>query len=153
MRKNIIETVMGALVLAVAAVFVVTAFKSTTAGKVDGNELRMELADASGVVRGTDVRMAGVKIGTVVDQTLDRETFFASVVMEIDDAIALPIDSKARVLPDGLLGGIYINLEAGSSEETIPAGGEITDSRGPVNVVDLIGKAIFLAVDKAQEKE
>ena len=153
MRKNIIETVLGAVVLAVAIVFVITAFQSTTAGKVDGYALRMELADASGVVRGTDVRMAGVKVGTVVDQSLDRETFFAEVVMEIDDAIALPVDSKARVLPDGLLGGVYINLEAGSSDETIPAGGDIVDSQGPVNVVDLIGKAIFLAVDKAQEQD
>jgi phospholipid/cholesterol/gamma-HCH transport system substrate-binding protein len=153
MRKNIIETVMGALVLLVAIGFLVTAFQSTTAGKVDGYSISMELVDASGVVRGTDVRMAGVKIGTVVDQALDRDTFFANVVMEIDDAIALPVDSKARVLPDGLLGGVYINLEAGSSDETIPAGGEITDSQGPVNVVDLIGKAIFLAVDKAQEGE
>lgn len=153
MRKNIIETVMGALVLAVAIVFVVTTFQSTTAGKVDGYALTMELADASGVLRGTDVRMAGVKVGTVVEQTLDRETFFANVGLEIDEAIKLPVDSKARVLPDGLLGGVYINLQAGSSDETIPAGGVIADSQGPVNVVDLIGKAIFLAVDKAQEKQ
>jgi len=153
MGKNIIETVMGALVLAVAIVFVVTTFQSTTAGKVDGYALTMELADASGVLRGTDVRMAGVKVGTVVEQTLDRETFFANVGLEIDEAIKLPVDSKARVLPDGLLGGVYVNLEAGSSDETIPAGGVIADSLGPVNVVDMIGRAIFLAVDKAQEKQ
>ena len=151
MRKNVIETVMGGVVLMVALFFVVTAFMSTTAGKVDGYRVSMELADASGVVRGTDVRMAGVKVGSVVDQALDPETFFATVVMEIDDRIKLPVDSSARVLPDGLLGGIYVQIKPGEAKETLADGGDIADAEGPVNMVDLIGKTIFLAVEHVQE--
>ena len=151
MRKNIIETVMGAVVLFVAVSFAFTAFQSTTSGKVDGYRLKMELVDASGVVRGTDVRMAGVKVGSVVDQMLDPESFFATIVMEIDDRIELPADSKVRVLPDGLLGGYYVQITPGSAEEIIASGGEIADAQGPVNVVDLISKTIFLAVEHVQE--
>lgn len=151
MRKNVIETVMGAVVLIVAIAFVFTAFQSTRAGMVDGYRVTMELADASGVVRGTDVRMAGVKVGSVVDQVLDSDTYFATIVMEIDDRIRLPSDSKVRVLPDGLLGGYYVQISPGSAKEVIANGGKVVDAEGPVNVVDLISKTIFLAVEHVQE--
>ena len=153
MGRNMIETVMGALVLVVAIGFVLVVFRSTDVRTSEnGYRLTMELADASGVVRGTDVRMAGIKVGSVIEQALDPDTYFASVLLEIDGSIKLPVDSSARVLPDGLLGGVYVQLAAGGSDEMIPNGGELLDAEGPINVVDLIGKTIFLAVEHVQEK-
>ena len=154
MRRNMIETVMGALVLVVAIGFVFIVFESTSASHGDGGyRVSMELTDASGVVRGTDVRMAGIKIGSVVEQGLDPDTFFATVTIEIDGSIKLPADSSAKVLPDGLLGGSYVHITAGNSSEMIEDGGEILDAEGPINVVDLIGKTIFLAVEHVQQGE
>jgi phospholipid/cholesterol/gamma-HCH transport system substrate-binding protein len=147
MRRNIIETVMGGVVLVVALGFIVMVFQSTTTGKLSGYRVIVEFDDASGVSPGTDVRLAGVKIGTVVSQTLDSDTFFAIVTLNIDEKIRLPDDTSARIIPDGLLGGNYIALEPGGDEATIPDGGTIKFAQGTINVVDLLGRFIFSAAD------
>jgi len=149
MRRNIIETVMGAVVLVVAIGFVVTVFQSTGTANVAGYRVAVEFDDASGVTAGTDVRMAGVKIGTVESQTLDPDTYFATVIMNIQDEIQLPADTSARVIPDGLLGGNFIALEPGADEDMIADGGSVQYSQGAVNVVDLLGRFIFSAADSA----
>ncbi len=151
MRRNIIETVMGAVVLVVAVVFVVIAFKSTSVGDVSGYQVSVEFDDVSGLTNGTDVRMAGVKIGTVDSQTLDPDTYFAEVVLNIDEAIRLPMDTSARIIPEGLLGGNYVALEPGAEEDMISQDGDgsIQYAQGAINVVDLLGRFIFSAADPA----
>jgi phospholipid/cholesterol/gamma-HCH transport system substrate-binding protein len=99
--------------------------------------------DASGLSVGTDVRMAGVKIGTVVGQSLDTETYQARIVLQIDETIKLPTDSSARILPDGLLGGNFVSLEPGAEEDLIPADGRIEFTQSAINVVELLGRFIF----------
>jgi phospholipid/cholesterol/gamma-HCH transport system substrate-binding protein len=103
--------------------------------------------DASGLAAGTDVRMAGVKIGTVVEQRLNPDTYFAEVTLGISETVRLPSDSSARIVPDGLLGGNYVSLEPGGAEDYIAPGGKITYAQGSVNVVDLLGRFIFSASD------
>jgi phospholipid/cholesterol/gamma-HCH transport system substrate-binding protein len=149
MRRNIIETVMGAVVLVVAVVFVVIAFKSTSVGDVSGYHVSVEFDDISGLTNGTDVRMAGVKIGTVESQALDPDTYFAEVVLNIDDTIRLPMDTSARIIPEGLLGGNYVALEPGAEEDMISQDGDgsIQYAQGAINVVDLLGRFIFSAAD------
>lgn len=151
MRRNMIETVMGAVVLLVAVAFVVFAFRSTTLGDNAGNgyEVVVSFDDASGLNVGTDVRMAGVKIGTVVEQSLNPDTYFAEVLLSINAAIRLPSDTSARIIPDGLLGGNYVSLEPGGAEDYIADGGQIQYSQGSINVVDLLGRFIFSAADAA----
>src|SRR3546814_1776410 len=97
---------MGALVLLVAVAFVVFAFRSANLsnGGRDGYQVTIEFADASGLTAGTDVRMAGVKIGTVVEQRLNLETYFAQVTLGISEAVRLPSDTPARIIPEGQIG-------------------------------------------------
>ena len=153
MRRNMIETVMGGLVLLVAVAFVVFAFRSTSIGDNagDGYQVLVSFDDASGLTVGTDVRMAGVKIGTVVDQRLNPETYFAEVLIGINNSIRLPSDTSARIIPDGLLGGNYVALDPGGAEDYIADGGRIQYSQGSINVVDLLGRFIFSAADAASE--
>ena len=154
MRRNMIETVMGAVVLLVAVAFVVFAFRSaslSSAGR-DGYLVTVEFTDASGLNAGTDVRMAGVKIGSVVEQRLNPDTYFAVVTLGISDTVRLPSDSSARIIPDGLLGGNYVALEPGGAEEYIAHGGKILYAQGSVNVVDLLGRFIFSAADAASDR-
>ena len=155
MRRNMIETVMGGLVLLVAVAFVVFAFRSVslTNGGGDGYHVTVDFTDASGVTAGTDVRMAGVKIGTVIDQRLNPQTYFAEVTLGISDSVRLPTDTSARIIPDGLLGGNYVALEPGGSEQYIANGGRILYAQGSVNVVDLLGRFIFSAANAASEKK
>jgi len=150
MKRNIIETVLGGIVLIVAVGFIVFAFKSAglTSG-AGGYEITAEFDDASGLTPGTDVRMAGVKIGTVVSQRLNPETFFADVVLSIDDSIELPSDTSARIVPEGLLGGNFVELEPGGDIESIAPGGAVEFTQGAINVVDLLGRFVFGAADSA----
>ncbi len=148
MKRNIIETALGGIVLLVAVGFLVFAFKSAgLSSGADGYQITAEFDDASGIIPGTDVRMAGVKIGTVVSQRLDPETYFAEVVLSIDNSIELPSDTSARIVPEGLLGGNFVELEPGGDVEIIAPGGEVEYTQGAINVVDLLGRFVFGSTD------
>jgi phospholipid/cholesterol/gamma-HCH transport system substrate-binding protein len=149
MHRNIIETVMGGVVLLVAAGFVVLAFQSGAVSTNTGYEVTAQFDNASGLSPGSEVRMAGVKIGTVTSQRLDPETFFAVVTMDIQSEVKLPLDTSARILADGLLGSSFVALEPGGEEENIPPDGQINFTQGSINVVDLLGRFIFSAADSA----
>lgn len=153
MRRNIIETVMGGVVLLVAIVFVIFAFRTSDVTTTSGYQVTAQFDNASGLAPGTDVRMAGVKIGAVTSQSLDPKTYLAKVVMTIDEEVKLPTDSSARIIPDGLLGGNYVSLEPGGEETNIKPGGTIQYTQGSINVVDLLGRFIFSAADAATKKE
>ncbi len=147
MQRNVIETVMGGVVLIVAAMFVAIAFRSGTATTPAGYQVIAEFDDASGMGPGSEVRMSGVKIGTVHSQELDPDTYFAVVTLNISEKVKLPRDTSARIIADGLLGSNFIALEPGGDEEMIPPGGEITFTQGSINVVDLLGRFIFSAAE------
>jgi phospholipid/cholesterol/gamma-HCH transport system substrate-binding protein len=152
MRRNVIETVMGGVVLIVAAMFVGIAFQSGTVTATGGYQLVAKFDDASGLGPGSEVRMSGVKIGTVHSQDLDQETFFAVVTLNISDSYKMPRDTSARIIADGLLGSNFIALEPGGDEEMLKPGEEITYTQGSINVVDLLGRFIFSAAEVASDK-
>lgn len=143
MQRNIIETIMGAVVLLVAAGFVAFAFSISGAGGLSGYRVSARFDDATGVAAGAEVRMSGVKIGSVAKQSLDPVTFDAMLEMTIRDGIELPADSSARIVPDGLLGGNYVEVQPGGSDENIADGGSIGRTQGAINVIDLVGRFIF----------
>ena len=148
MHRNIIETVMGGVVLLVAIGFVVIAFQGSTVTTGEGYQVVAEFDNASGLAPGSEVRMSGVKIGTVVEQRLNPETFFAQVVLSIDENIKLPVGTSARIISDGLLGGNFVSLTPGGDDANIPAGGEIEYTQGSINVVDLLGRFVFSAAEQ-----
>ncbi len=147
MKRNIIETVMGGVVLLVAAFFIVFAFSSSGVQTTGGYQVRAVFNDASGLVPGTEVRMSGVKIGSVLSQELDPDSFFAVVTLTIDEDIELPKDTSARVVPDGVLGGNLLQLQPGGAEEVIPHEGTIVHTQGAINLVDLVGRFVFGSPD------
>ena len=149
MHRNIIETVIGGVVLLVAAGFVVLAFQSGAGRSPSGYLVIAEFDNASGLISGSEVRMSGVRIGTVESQRLDPETFDAVLTLKIQDSIKLPTDTSARIISDGLLGGNFVALDPGGEEEVIPPGGRITFTQGAINVVDLLGRFIFSAAETA----
>ncbi len=152
MHRNIIETVMGAVVLIVAAGLIALAFQSGAATAPSGYQVTAEFDNASGLGPGSEVRMSGVKIGTVTGQRLDPDSFYAVVTLNISEWIKLPRDTSARIIADGLLGSNFIALDSGGDEEMIPSGGEITFTQGAINIVDRIGDRIFGAAKGGCEK-
>ena len=149
MQRNVIETVMGGVVLLVAAGFIYLAFESGRVGNGSGYAVTAEFDNASGLTAGSEVRMSGVKIGTVTSQRLDPKTYFAVVTMSIADGVSLPRDTSARILADGLLGSNFVALEPGGDTEAIAPGGKISFTQGTINVVDLLGRFIFSAAEAA----
>ncbi|NMM46413.1 outer membrane lipid asymmetry maintenance protein MlaD [Rhodospirillaceae bacterium KN72] len=149
MQRSVIETIMGAVVLAVAALFLSLAYRATDlAGRDSGYTLVGHFTAVDGLTLGSDVRVGGVKVGTVTDQYIDPELFEAVVKLSIEDGVKLPTDSSAQIASDGLLGGRFVNLVPGKDDAMLEDGAEITDTRDAVALEDLLGRAIFLIADE-----
>jgi phospholipid/cholesterol/gamma-HCH transport system substrate-binding protein len=145
MSRNVIETVMGAVVLVIAAVFLFFAYSTSQVRAVSGYSLTAKFDRIEGIREGGDVRISGIKVGSIVSQTLDPQTFLAIVKVSINPNIKLPDDTVAEILSSGLLGDKYLALVPGSSDKDLQAGGEIKFTQSPVSLEDLIGKYIFSA--------
>lgn len=143
MGRSLVETLMGAVVLAVAAVFLVYAYTRADVQTVRGYEVKARFTAIDGLKVGDDVRISGIKVGSVVRQTLDPEFFQAVVTLSLDPSVILSEDTTAAVASEGLLGGKYLALEPGGSEEIIKPGGEITFTQPSVNLESLLGKVIY----------
>jgi len=145
MRGNVIETVMGAVVIAVAALFMVFAYKTSQLRSVAGYQVTADFARVDGIRQGSDVRISGIKIGSVVAEVLDPKTFLANVRMSIDPSVQLPDDTVAEIISAGLLGDKYMSLVPGGSDKVIPPGGKITYTQSSVSLENLIGQMMFSA--------
>jgi len=147
MQRSAVETITGAVVLLAAAAFVFYAYSTADLGRGGGYEITAEFDNIGGLSVGADVRMSGIKVGTVSGQRLDGETFSALVTFSIDPSVQLPTDSSARIASESLLGGKYVQLTPGAEDETIPAGGRIRFAQSSVSLEDLIGRFIFSGAD------
>jgi phospholipid/cholesterol/gamma-HCH transport system substrate-binding protein len=143
MRRNLLETLLGAIVLVVAIGFLTFAYRSSQLSDDDGYELRARFDRVDGLERGADVRISGIRVGTVVDQTLDPETFRAEIRFTLRDDVQLPADSSAAVVSNGLLGGKYLAVVPGGDIEMLEPGDEVTLTQSSINLEDLIGHMIF----------
>ncbi len=143
MKRSVIETVLGAVVLFVAAFFLLFSYKTANVKAVSGYEISADFSGIGGLSAGDDVQISGVKIGTVTAVTLDSETYLARVHMSIDPDIALPVDTAAVISSESLLGGRYLSLEPGAAEESLTDKGRIQFTQAPQNLEQLLGQFIF----------
>lgn len=143
MTRNLLETLLGAVVLIVAVGFLAFAYNTSQVQQNGGYELIARFDKVDGLERGSDVRISGIKVGTVLDQTLDPETYRAEVRFSLREDIQLPADTSAAVVSNGLLGGKYLALVPGGDIEMLEPGGEVTLTQSAVNLEDLIGHMIF----------
>ncbi|WP_025898908.1 outer membrane lipid asymmetry maintenance protein MlaD [Sneathiella glossodoripedis] len=146
MGNNIVETIIGAVVLAFAAIFLIFAYRTADIGG-GGNGLNLvaRFDQVDGLQVGSDVRMSGIKVGTVTSQHLDPKTYEAVIGISIAKEIELPEDTAAKIASESLLGGSYLDLEPGGADAMLADGGEITFTQSAVSLMDLIGQAIFSA--------
>lgn len=136
------ETILGAIVAAVAVGFLGFAVTRAGAGETAGGyELVARFNRIDGINVGADVRLSGVKVGTVSSVGIDPTTYLAKTTLSVSRDVKLPDDSIAKVASDGLLGGGYIALEPGGSSEMLAAGGEIANTTGTVDLLSLLAAA------------
>ena len=144
MASNTAETLIGAVVLAVAGGFIVYAANTADigVGASGGYEIVAKFRKAEGLAVGGDVRVAGVKVGSISDMELDPKTYFAAVSLQLDPGIEVPDDSIAKVTSASLLGDSYVAIEPGGSEFMLAAGDEIVNTQSSISFGDLIGRFI-----------
>ena len=139
MRENPVEVAAGAAVLLVAGAFLVYALDvAGFRGPREGPRLVASFRSVEGVSLGTDVRLAGVSIGSVTDLALDPETFRVRTEMTVAPGLAIPTDSSAVVASEGLLGGSFVEIVPGASLDALSDGGEILDTQGAVSLLNLL---------------
>ena len=143
MSRNYVETLLGAAVLAVALGFLAWAYGRSDAGDPGGYTLRAKFDRVDGLEIGGDVRISGIKVGRVLAQGLDSQTFRAEVTFSVRNGIELPSDSSAAIVSSGLLGGKYLAVVPGGEDQILADGGEIKLTQSSVNLEDLIGRYIF----------
>lgn len=146
-RRNAAEILAGLAVIVVAAGFLAYALATSGSAGVPGYTLTAEFDRIDGLTVGSDVRMAGVKIGSVTGATIDPKTYLATVDFTVQKNIALPTDSSAAIASQSLLGGKYLALVPGGAEQMIKPGGRVTITQGSVSIEDLLGKFIFSVTD------
>lgn len=156
MGRNVIETLMGAVVLLVAATFIFISYKSGNINTAsEGYKITAKFRQIGSLSIGSDVRVGGIKVGTVTDQRLDPISYKAIVEMGLKEGVKLPKDSTAAVVGDGLLGGKYVAIEPGGETDNIGAGEELKYTQDAISIEELIGKFAFGSLEdkKGGEEE
>lgn len=148
MRRNVIETVMGAVVLVVAGLFIYFAYTTAQFRTVKGYPVVASFAKLGGLPVGSDVRISGIKVGVVTARSLDPVSFNARITMIVAESIKLPEDTVASISSEGLVGEKYVRLEPGKSTTMVSTGGVLKETRSFRSLEDQVGEIIFLATHK-----
>ena len=148
MKRSMVETLLGGVVVLVAGGFLIFALQATEVGTVEGISLEARFLKVGGLEVGSDVRISGVKVGTVTDRVLDTDNFEAVVIFTVSGEVKLPLDTQAVVTSEGLLGNKYLRLIPGTATDMVADGGEITRTRDYRSLEDTVSEIIFLATDK-----
>jgi len=144
-RRNLAEVLIGAVVLLVAAAFLAFAIAHSGRGPGNGYQLYARFDHIGGLSVGSDVRMAGVKVGRVDSTSLDPATYQAVVGFTVAHDVKLPKDSSATIASESLLGGNYLSLSPGGDEAMLQPGQTVTITQSAINIEELLGKFIFSA--------
>ncbi len=143
MKRNIVESVLGAIVLLVAASFFFWAYARADVGDPGGYTLIAKFDRIDGLDPGGPVRISGIRVGQIVAMELDPVSFRAEVRFSVARDIELPADSSAQIISSSLLGGKYLAIVPGGDEVMLAEGDEIEFTQSSINFEDLIGQLIF----------
>ncbi|MFD2739922.1 outer membrane lipid asymmetry maintenance protein MlaD [Sulfitobacter aestuarii] len=143
MREDAAEILVGGVVLAAAIGFAV--FAAQAAGITRSSAtypLHASFRSLEGVGLGSDLRLAGVRIGEVSAIALNPETYRVETTLSVQRGIEIPDDSAVVVSSEGLLGGNFVEIRPGGSPEAFEPGADITDTQGAVSLISLLMKFV-----------
>src|SRR5271170_5400989 len=150
MHRDVIEPIVGALVLLIAGAFAWFAYTTTGMVGRTGYELAAQFDRVGGLSTGSDVRVSGVKVGTVTALSLDAKSFLADVRFSVASAVQIPDDSVAQITSEGLLGSQFLSISPGNSDTMLKPGQRLTRTQAPVDLMQLLGKYIFSPSEQQQ---
>ena len=143
MRSNTFETFIGAIVIILAVSFLFYSFSITDNNSESTYKIKATFNRIDGIQIGSDVRLSGIKIGSVAKSSLNQTTYEAELVLVIDDSIYIPDDSSAKITMDGLLGSNYISIEPGGSDIYLTENDYLLYTQGSIDLIGLVGEALF----------
>ena len=146
MKKNPVETILGFIVLIFAGVFLFTAASRVDTKKIDGYTVTANFLKVGGLEAGSDVRISGIKVGSVLATKLNKDNYTADVILNIDSSINLPIDTVAAIADVGIMGDKYVRLEPGKSQAILKDGGQLTQTKNYKSLEDNVSEFIFLSM-------
>ena len=146
MKENVLEILVGSIVLVFAFVFVIFSL-SNTGFQQKGKFINAEFGNVAGLKVGDEVLIAGIKVGEVSSNTLDSKTYLAVVKLNLQSNIFIPEDSIAKISSASFLGGQYVEIIPGASDQMLKDDETIYDTRDPISLTDLLGQAVFSATD------
>ena len=152
MNKRPVETIMGILVLAVAAFFAYFAYNVSDLQVVKGYTVTAKFLKVGGLNVGSDVRINGIKVGTVIGQSLDNEDYTAEVKMSLSSDIKLPTDSEVAIVSDGLIGDKFIKIQPGNGTEFLKDGDVMANTKDFKTLEDMVGEIIFMVTDDGSKE-
>lgn len=152
MNKKPVETIMGIVVIFVAAFFLYFAYQVSDLQVVKGYDINARFLKVGGLNVGSDVRINGIKVGTVIAQNLDPEDYVADVKLSISSNIHLPKDSVVSIVSDGLVGNKFIKIEPGKSKEFLQNGDTVANTKDFKTLEDMVGEIIFMVTDNGDKK-
>lgn len=152
--RNLAELVAGAAVLAAAALFLAYAVSNSgrSVGTSAGLNLHARFDRVDGLASGADVRIAGVRVGSVTEQRIDPRTFLAVLTLRVEGGLQLPEDTSAEITSESLLGGKYVALVPGGGDRMLRDGGEISITQSAVSLESLLGRFIFSVTELAANR-
>jgi phospholipid/cholesterol/gamma-HCH transport system substrate-binding protein len=143
MKRNFVETAMGAAVLCAALGFALFFQRSVGINTTDGYEITAQFSKIDGLDAGSPVRISGVKVGRVTAFELNHDNYQAIVRMQIDNNVKIPADTAAVVASAGLLDGKFLSLEPGGDDVMLEPGGSIEYTQSTPGLEQLLGQVIF----------
>lgn len=143
MKQNAIETILGTVVLIVAILFIVFAYNTADLQKIEGYTVYADFSNIDGLEVGSDVRISGVKVGSILSLDLNSDNYTARAAIGVLSSIELPLDTVAIVSSEGLLGGKYLALEPGGDPDFLASGDIIEYTQSTPSLEKLIGQAIY----------
>jgi phospholipid/cholesterol/gamma-HCH transport system substrate-binding protein len=148
-RRGIVEILTGAVVLLVAVGFLGYAVAHSGRGGASGYTLQARFDHIDGLAIGADARIAGVKVGSIVDTAIDPRSFQAVVTLSVRTDVELPKDSSAEITSESLLGGKFLALVPGGDATVLKPGQTIAITQSSISLEQLLGKFIFSATSLA----
>ena len=142
MRYSLVEILLGAIVLLTAIGFLTLGMQSINSQK-DGYNISLIFGSTTGLKNGDDVKISGISVGKITKLELDLDDYNAKVNIIIDNNIKIPDDSSAKITSSSLLGGNFLDIIPGSSEQNLGPSDIIYDTTDPVSFTDMLGKVIF----------
>jgi phospholipid/cholesterol/gamma-HCH transport system substrate-binding protein len=148
MKRGMAETLIGFFVLIVTIIFLIFALQFIDKGNDNVINLKARFYKVGNLNIGNEVKISGVKVGVVTDRSLDKQSYEALITFSVDADIRIPADTSVFISSEGLLGGAYLRLSPGISDQKLREGDEILKTWDYESLEDSVSKIIFMTTDK-----